>query len=267
MKDSRKIVFVDVDGTIVDTTRGLDTPTEKTKYAFKELRKNNLVFIASGRSKCMMPKWMDELNPSGYILCNGAVVMYDNKIIFKTAMDKKKIEELVKYCNERHAMYFLEDLDGLYVEDLSNPIFNKFLSTWRLDTTIFKERNKEIDTYIIMTAHPNEDECKDIEEKFSKDFDIRRHKGFTSFDLNAFGVNKGFGILKAIEALNLDIENSYAFGDGFNDVEMLKMVKHGVLMDNCQPGLKKLGFDVCKDVIEDGLYYKLVEYGLIKSME
>jgi len=258
MKDSRNIVFVDVDGTIVDTTRGLDKPTDKTIYAFKELRKNNYVFIASGRSKCMMPDWMNELNPSGYVLCNGAVVMLNDKIIYKTAMNKEKIDKLINYCNERHAMYFLEDLDGLYVEDLNNPIFKKFLNAWRLDTSIFKERKKDIDTYIIMTAHQNEDECKDIEEKFDKDFDVRRHKGFTSFDLNDFGVNKGFGVIKAIDALNLDIENSYAFGDGFNDVEMLKTVKHGVLMDNCQPGLKALGFDVCKDVMEDGFYYKLV---------
>jgi len=267
MKDTRNIVFVDVDGTIVDTQRGLDKPTEKTIYAFNELKKNSLVFIASGRSRCMMPEWMNELNPSGFIICNGAVVIYNDEIIYKSAIDPVKVNKVVDYCNSRNSMYFLEDLEALYTEDLSNPIFNKFLGTWRLDTSIFKEKDKDVDTYIIMTAHPNEEDCKDIEERFKDDFDIRRHKGFTSFDLNAYGINKGNGVKMTIDRLGLDINNSYAFGDSGNDVEMLQTVKHGVLMGRCQKGLEDLGLERCKDVIEDGLYYKLVEYGLIKPME
>jgi len=268
VKDTRNIIFVDIDGTIIDATRGLNEPTEKTKYAFRELRKNNLVFIASGRSKSMMPKWMDELNPNGYVLCNGSVVMYEDKIIYEEAIDKEKVKHLVEYCKERHAACFLEDLDAIYVEDLNDPIFKKFLSTWRLDTSIFKEaKDKSFNTYIIMTAHGNEEECSDLKEKFENDFDIRRHKGFTSFDLNAFGINKGNGIKKTIHELNLDINNSYAFGDGINDVEMLKTVKHGILMKNCQKGLENLDFERCDDVLNDGLYYELIKRGLIKPME
>ena len=52
----KKVIFCDIDGTIVDGSRGIPVPTEKTVYAFHELMKEHFVFLSSGRMKCLLDK-------------------------------------------------------------------------------------------------------------------------------------------------------------------------------------------------------------------
>ena len=69
-----KTVFFDIDGTIIDVIRGLQHPTALTRYCFEQLKKNgHRPVIASGRMKSMLSEDILSLEPSGYLLCNGAV--------------------------------------------------------------------------------------------------------------------------------------------------------------------------------------------------
>ena len=58
-------------------------------------------------------------------------------------------------------------------------------------------------------------------------------------------------------------DQAMAFGDGNNDIEMLKMVGRGVAMGNASMELKAAADDVCGDVAEDGIYSYLNACGLI----
>ena len=59
------------------------------------------------------------------------------------------------------------------------------------------------------------------------------------------------------------LAQAMAFGDGNNDIEMLKSVGHGVAMANASDELKAIADDVCGDVAEDGIYYYCLEHGMI----
>ncbi len=76
-------------------------------------------------------------------------------------------------------------------------------------------------------------------------------------------ISKGLGIQKLAEYLNIDMENTYAFGDSFNDLEMLETVKYGVCMENGDPKLLERIPLHAKRMSEDGVYYSLKEFGLI----
>ena len=58
-------------------------------------------------------------------------------------------------------------------------------------------------------------------------------------------------------------DESIAFGDGNNDIEMLKAVGTGVAMGNSNNNVKAAADVVCKSVDDDGIYYYLVENGII----
>ena len=47
--------------------------------------------------------------------------------------------------------------------------------------------------------------------------------------------------------LDIPFENTYCFGDGINDLEMLEAVNHPVIMKNCDPQLKTKGFEETDD--------------------
>ena len=69
------------------------------------------------------------------------------------------------------------------------------------------------------------------------------------------------GVQKALEHLNIDKEHSYAFGDGLNDLEMIKYAGHGIAMKNAVKELKDVADEVIGHVDENGLeeYLKTID--------
>ena len=55
------------------------------------------------------------------------------------------------------------------------------------------------------------------------------------------------------EKLGIEKENTYAFGDGVNDVEMIQLVGHGVAMGNAVEELKEVADEVTLSVDDHGI--------------
>ena len=82
-------------------------------------------------------------------------------------------------------------------------------------------------------------------------------------DVIPAGSGKAQAIEKILDYFHLDRSQSMAFGDGFNDLEMIQTVGIGVAMGNASPKLKEVADFVCGPVSEDGIYHFCVEKGLI----
>ena len=66
-----------------------------------------------------------------------------------------------------------------------------------------------------------------------------------------------------MEHYHIDRSEAVAFGDGNNDLEMLKAVGHGIAMGNGSDELKEIAEEVCGHVADEGIYYYCKEHGLI----
>ncbi|MBQ8469116.1 MAG: HAD hydrolase family protein, partial [Clostridia bacterium] len=77
------------------------------------------------------------------------------------------------------------------------------------------------------------------------------------------GCNKATGMERYLEAVGLSREDSIAFGDGPNDLEMLAYAHTGVCMGNGTDRTKAVADLVCGRVDEDGLYNAFLDLGLI----
>ena len=75
--------------------------------------------------------------------------------------------------------------------------------------------------------------------------------------------NKGLAVERLCQHLNVPIQNTIAFGDSMNDLEMLQAAGLGICMANGSADLKKIADEVCPAVDEDGLYKAFVQHGLI----
>ena len=87
--------------------------------------------------------------------------------------------------------------------------------------------------------------------------------GDASGELSVAGVNKHTAIEALINHLGIDQKDTYAYGDGMNDAEMLTFVAHGVAVGNAKEGLKAIADEVCDDIANDGIYKNMKEHGLI----
>ena len=64
---------------------------------------------------------------------------------------------------------------------------------------------------------------------------------------------KATGIQKVLDHYHLDQDDTYAFGDGENDLEMIEFCRVGVAMGNACDLLKVKANIICKSVVDDGL--------------
>lgn len=132
------------------------------------------------------------------------------------------------------------------------------------DETIIDDFDpQEIEVYIGMIVINSKEDIPILVETLSPYFDIQRHQTGYSFDLTLKGVSKAVGIKKLVEALNKDMQDTIAFGDGRNDLEMLEEVNTGVVMGNAVPEAKAVANEVCQDVIDDGITLWLKEHDFI----
>ena len=98
----KRIFFVDIDGTIINCSKGLIVPSENTIKAFRKIRENgDYIFIASGRAKCLLPESVVELKPSGYVLANGAYAEINDEILFMDSMSLEAKNKIIDFAN-RH---------------------------------------------------------------------------------------------------------------------------------------------------------------------
>ena len=77
------------------------------------------------------------------------------------------------------------------------------------------------------------------------------------------GFNKATGIQQMCEILGIAHEDTYAFGDSTNDLDMLKYVAHSVAMGDGMQQAKDAAEYVTTPLWGDGIYNGLKHYGLI----
>ena len=61
-----------------------------------------------------------------------------------------------------------------------------------------------------------------------------------AYHINSRGVDKGSGLMKALDMLNADLEDTIALGDSETDVPLFRTVKNNIAVNNSIPELKKI---------------------------
>lgn len=82
-------------------------------------------------------------------------------------------------------------------------------------------------------------------------------------DVTILGADKGTAIKSAAQQLEVQTEDTYAFGDSINHLCMLQAAGHGIAMGNGVPELKEQAEYVTTKIDEDGVKNGLEYYHLI----
>lgn len=251
----KKAVFFDIDGTIVDCLNGLTDMTPRVKKAIGALKTNgDYVFIATGRPYAFLNEALRNFGFDGFILTNGAYVKVKEKCIYKESIKKDFIKKLTYNFEQLNIQYILQGEKYSYIKDEYKKLHSFYdsysISKQYLEGTYNLE---DIDTYKIEML------CND---KKGIDYCLSLGNGDSyhthnmdenSFELYSKTNTKASGILKVLEGLNIPIENSYAFGDGKNDIEMLSTVGCGIAMKNADDFVKSYASKVTGSVQNDGV--------------
>ena len=81
-----------------------------------------------------------------------------------------------------------------------------------------------------------------------------------NIEVNAAQANKGEALMRLCAHLGIDPADSMSFGDGSNDLSMIRAAGVGVAMENAYAGLKEAADFVTLSCDEDGIAHALEQY-------
>ncbi|MTT31976.1 Cof-type HAD-IIB family hydrolase [Terrilactibacillus sp. BCM23-1] len=259
---NEKIVFFDIDGTIYDFEKKIP---ESTKKAIFELQNMGIVTaIATGRAPFMFKDLRDELNIHTYVSFNGQYVVHNNEVVYKNPLNKKALFHLAKQALANEHPIIFQNEETMKTESIEHPYVIEGIKSLRIkdfpsndNVQVFHQENDIYQALLFYTEDQNMNY-----PKMYPDFNfVRWHP--CSVDVLPSNGSKANGIKQLLKLLNLNVEQSYAFGDGLNDREMLSYVGQGIAMGNAEEETKKVASWVTKPVDQDGIVFGLEKAGLL----
>ena len=262
----KKAIFFDIDGTLIDASKGMVHLSDAVKSALNALKDaGNYIFIASGRPLDFLDPELVNFGFNGFVLMNGSVVIIDGKVIFNKPLDKSIVGDITSTCEKMKIEYVLQGHPNVYLKQNFSRLAN-FYTSFGIDVSKFVRDfdPNEPDVYKIefQTADARTDVAAIYKRWLSNPeltaiFD-QFHRN--NMELYSSIISKATGIREALKYLGIKVKHSYAFGDGLNDLEMIQGVGCGIAMGNGNEKLKKLAKYVVPGVHEDGVAYGIYKY-------
>lgn len=258
-----KIIFFDIDGTIL-SHRNYHI-SESTKTAIKQAQANgHLAFVNTGRTIAEIEKEITDVGFDGYICGCGTYISYGDSVLLHHAIPTDTIQMLIKDFRRNEFQVVLEGTSAVYYDDQStHPKLLKLRDSqinhnFTVDT--WESSDISIDKFCIWS--PTEEGYNRFYEKYKDGFDfINRGKLFS--EVIPKGHSKATGIEFLIHALNIAYKDTYALGDGENDLPMLNYVEHSIAMGNSSDEIRGIVSYVTEDVDQDGVAIALKHFDII----
>lgn len=259
----KRAVFFDVDGTLWDKYSVIP---ESTKESIRLLRKNGiLTFICSGRTRGFIrDERLLSLGFDGIIAGCGTYIEYDGKELFYRQLENTQVEQDLAVLRKYQMPVILEGKEYLYLdmEEFEEDEYGKKLKRESPECLKAMKGNEKEWNISKFSAAGEEGIYQKALQELQERYDFLIH-GPKAIEFVPKGFSKASGIRMACELLDIDLTQTYAFGDSINDVEMLTYVAHGVAMGNGTDEAKEAAEYVTADLREDGIYKGLRHYGLI----
>lgn len=252
-----KAVFLDIDRTLAI---GKDVPASAVESIHRLRDNGSQVWICTGRPFSYTYRYFS-MYADGYIVSNGREGFYRDQPIFSRPLTQEQIKQIRERLDAVKAGYAIYSRDaGFYFGEEAG--YQAISPGW---DTGFLHRDTEIkeDVFNLDVWFADEVHFHAIESQL-KDFAILNpHGTHPSADVTILGWDKGNGLKAVQEYLHISKEDTYAFGDGMNDVCMLKAAGHGIAMGNGQQALKDIAEYITTAIDEDGLKKGLLHYRLL----
>lgn len=262
----KKAVFFDIDGTLWDYHMQIP---DSTVLGIRKLREQgNLAFICSGRSRATIctPALL-EIGFDGIVAGCGTHIERQGEILFEKIIPQEEVSELLRILTEYRMHVIVEGKEYLYaksrefagdrfVDYLKCLLGERFLE-WTGETAFSGINKMSADLKDV-----EEDAIEEMKKRLSPDYEIIFH-GMNVIEILPKGYSKALGIQKVCEFFGIDRRNTYAFGDGSNDMEMIKFAAYGIAMGNGSEEIKEAADYVTDSVKNDGVWKGLKHYYLI----
>lgn len=256
-----KIIFFDIDGTLVDPRTG--RMSEKTKETLLRLHDKGIkLCVATGRPPASLPD-LTGLPFDAFLTGNGSLCYTETETVFHRPIAPADVEKVIANATAMGRPVSVAVRDRLAANGIDIDLADYYrLAGLELSVDDDFESVCREDIYQIMLGCRPEEHAAVIRgvDGVSVAYSWER-----AVDVVPAGCSKAQAIGKILEYFGLDSSEAIAFGDEHNDIEMLQAVGKGIAMGNAVPQVKAVASDICAPVWEEGIYRYCLEHRLIEN--
>lgn len=242
-----KLIAFDIDGTLLVHGERL-IASELLKEMKRLHEKGVLLAAASGRQYPNLFRLFQDLAPYMYFVAeNGGAVLapaqsyaLEKAEVLHTAdiQGSEALRLIEAFMHYPHAEILVSTVHCSYVFERVRPYLELLEKDWDVTLKVISKPEEITEPIIKITAltHiPAEEVEKDFKSAFESTFNVAvSGKQWLDFTVG----NKALGLAELAKHLGISLEQVMAFGDNYNDVEMLQEVGHGYLMEHAAEDLK-----------------------------
>ena len=249
-----KAIFFDIDGTLVSFKT--HTIPQSALDAIHRVREKGIkVFIATGRPLPFIDN-LEGLEYDGIMCVNGAYCIdKDGTIIHKAPVSKEDVYRIIDNQKSHPMPIAFASNDGAIfccegeIDQKVREVFT--LLNLPIPSLSPIENALKMDIMQVIAFFNKDEEERIMSEVLKECASNRWHPDFT--DCIAKGTNKATGIDAMIQYYGISLNETMAFGDGGNDIEMLRHAGIGVAMGNASDEVKDAADIVTTSVDDDGV--------------
>ncbi|CYU63264.1 cof family hydrolase [Streptococcus suis] len=277
-----KLIFLDVDGTLVDYHNRIP---ESAIRAIRQARENgHLVYVCTGRSRAEMQPELWEIGLDGMIGGNGSYVEHQGQVIMHQLLSEEDSRAIVDWLHERGLEFYLESNNGLFASENFRERARETLRIYSMNKgkTAEEVANQEVEDVIhgmVFDGELYRDDLNKVSfvlDSYQDHLDSKqafpqlvantwggRGESALFGDLGVKDIDKAHAISVLLDHLGASQADTIAFGDAKIDISMLDYCAIGVAMGNGGAEILAMADMITDDVEEDGLYNAFEKLGLL----
>ena len=274
----KKLIFLDIDGTLTEPGKN-DPPASAVEAIRRAQAGGHRVVLCTGRNYGMLAPLL-RFGFDGLIGCSGGYIEYGGQVVYDHPMTPQQQNRVLTVFQEsgiyrtiggRQHSYTDEGFKKFLAENAHSGA-NSELLRWReqieheLDIRPMSEYDGEA-IYGMAFMSRGLDRLKEPMALLKDEFDFCIQEadacGIVNGELVSKAFNKGTAVQRLCTSLDFPLEDTIAFGDSMNDLEMLQTAGLGVCMANGSQALKDIADRICPPVTADGLYKAFAELELV----
>lgn len=257
-----KAIFFDIDGTLVSfKTHRVPDETLRALQALKE--KGIKILIATGRSGILM-KEVGTIDPDmfdGVITFNGQYCRAEGKVVYSHPIPHEDVSAGIRFFDTSDIPCIFEGPDFVVINSHNEvALRSAAMLDMRLpapsDLHLIKDREN---IQLIFFGDARQE--KALLEVMPSCESTRWHPDFT--DIIPIGGGKHIGMEKMLAHFGIDRGECMAFGDGENDITMLRYAATGIAMGNASQTVKDAADYITASVDDKGIPAALSHFGIL----
>ena len=259
-----KIIFTDVDWTILNHGHGKHVYDMKSIKALQKAQKNGVkVFISTARphESLKLTGFFDIFKPDGMVLSNGGVIFIGDKIIYHDFMEPELVKRICEVAKKRDIVIQFVDEYDRWISAPINEDAQHYFDVYFEKLPEIRGYNGENVSGVLLFCQQDQDK-EIIKEINHPELDVFRLFPY-AIDIRHHLIRKNDGVQKVLDYYGYTGEEALAIGDDIPDVHMFLLCKNSVALGNGHPDAKKAATYVTSHIDKHGVKKALKHFNII----